>query len=122
MRPASDITAARRDKQGLTARQDALADFGVDRERIYTDHGETGRTRARRGLSQALAAVRAGDTLVVTKLDRLARSVPEAREIPDQLVGRGVKLALGGATYDRWTRWARCSSTFSPSLPNSSAT
>ena len=59
-----------------------------------------GPTRARPGLDQALAAVREGDTLVVPKLDRLARSVPDARAIADQLLERGVKLALGRALYD----------------------
>ena len=88
------------DKQDLTAQRCALVDLGVDPERIYTDHGLTGRTRARPGLDQALAAVRAGDTLVVTKLDRLARSVPDAREIADQLLAREVKLALGPTTHD----------------------
>jgi DNA invertase Pin-like site-specific DNA recombinase len=39
-----------------------------------------------------LAAVRTGDKLVVPKLDRLARSVPDARAIADELKGRGVKL------------------------------
>ena len=48
----------------------------------------------------ALAAVREGDTLVVPKLDRLARSVPDARAIADRLRERGVKLALGRALYD----------------------
>ena len=67
-----------------------MVDLGVDPEHIYTDHG----------LDQALAAVRAGDTLVVTKLDRLARSVPDAREIADQLLAREVKLALGPTTHD----------------------
>lgn len=52
------------------------------------------------GLDQALAAVRAGDTLVVPKLDRLARSVPDARDIGDTLVARGVRLSLGGSVYD----------------------
>jgi DNA invertase Pin-like site-specific DNA recombinase len=69
-------------------------------ERIYTDRGLRGRNRARPGLDQALAAVRAGDTLVVPKLDRLARSVPDARDIADSLVARGVKLALGASVYD----------------------
>jgi hypothetical protein len=59
-----------------------------------------GCTRARPGLDQALAAVRAGDTLVVPKLDRLARSVPDARAIGDSLAARGVKLSLGGEVYD----------------------
>ena len=88
------------DRQDLTAQRSALVGLGVDPERIYTDHGLTGRTRARPGLDQALAAVRAGDTLVVTKLDRLARSVPDAREIADQLRAREVKLALGPSTHD----------------------
>ena len=37
---------------------------------------------------------------MVTKLDRLARSVPDARGIADLLVERGVTLALGAAAYD----------------------
>jgi DNA invertase Pin-like site-specific DNA recombinase len=48
----------------------------------------------------AQAAVRQGDTLVVPKLDRLARSVPDARDIADALQARGVKLALGNSLYD----------------------
>ena len=54
----------------------------------------------RPGLDQALAAVRSGDTLVVPKLDRLARSVPDARNIADSLMARGVRLALGSSVYD----------------------
>jgi DNA invertase Pin-like site-specific DNA recombinase len=44
--------------------------------------------------------VRAGDTLVVPKLDRLARSIPDARDIGDTLARRGVVLSLGGRIYD----------------------
>src|SRR4030095_7736984 len=88
------------DKQDLTAQQARLRELGVAPERIYMDRGLTGTTRARPGLDQALAAVRAGDTLVVPKLDRLARSVPDARQIADALVARGVKLALGTSVYD----------------------
>lgn len=88
------------DKQDLAAQQAALLALGVGADRIYTDHGLTGTNRARPGLDQALAAVRAGDTLVVPKLDRLARSVPDARDIADGLVRRGVRLAIGTSTYD----------------------
>ena len=88
------------DRQDLTAQRGALVALGVDPQRIYTDHGLTDRTRARPGLDQALAAVHSGDTPVVTKLDRLARSVPDARDIADELRAREVKLALGPATYD----------------------
>ena len=88
------------DRQDLAAQRQALLELGVAENRIYTDHGLTGTTRARPGLDQALAAVRAGDTLVVPKLDRLARSVPDARAIADRLRERDVKLALGRALYD----------------------
>ena len=88
------------DRQDLAAQRQALLELGVAQDRIYTDHGFTGTTRARPGLDQALAAVREGDRLVVPKLDRLARSVPDARAIADRLRERGVKLALGRALYD----------------------
>jgi DNA invertase Pin-like site-specific DNA recombinase len=54
---------------------------------VYVDHGPTGTNRDRPGLREALAACREGDTLVVTKLDRLARSLPDARAIADDLDG-----------------------------------
>lgn len=88
------------DAQDLTAQRDALRALGVADERIYTDHGFTGANRVRPGLDQALAAVRAGDTLVVPKLDRLARSVPDARAIGDLLQGRGVRLQIGASVHD----------------------
>ena len=88
------------DKQDLAAQRAMLLELGVEADRIYTDRGMTGTTRARPGLDQAMAAVRAGDTLVVPKLDRLARSVPDARDIADTLVQRGIKLAIGASVYD----------------------
>lgn len=88
------------DKQDLAAQKQALLDLGVAADRVYTDKGFTGTDRARPGLDQALAAVRSGDTLVVPKLDRLARSVPDARAIGDQLAERGVKLQVGSSVHD----------------------
>ena len=88
------------DQQDLTAQRDALLGLGVEVERIYVDHGLTGTNRERPGLREALAACRAGDTLVVTKLDRLARSLPDARAIADELTTRQVSLNLGGSVYD----------------------
>ncbi|MFI0355956.1 recombinase family protein [Actinomadura sp. 9N407] len=82
-----------------TVLQDLTA-LGVPADRIYLDKGLTGTNRERPGLDQALAAVRAGDTMVVPKLDRLARPVPDARDIGDALVTRGVRLSLGGSIYD----------------------
>lgn len=86
------------DEQDLTAQQGALAAIGV--HRVYLDHGLTGTNRDRPGLREALAACRDGDTLVVTKLDRLARSLPDARAIADEITARQVRLSLGGVVYD----------------------
>ena len=88
------------DGQDLTSQRQILSELGVDENDIYTDHGMTGTNRQRPGLDQALAAVREGDSLVVTKLDRLARSVPDARAIAHQLTEKGVKLQLGASVYD----------------------
>ena len=82
------------DKQDLTAQRRALIELGVPDDRIYTDHGLTGRNRDRPGLAHALAAVGAGETLGVPKLDRLAQSVRDARAIANELEKRGVSLAL----------------------------
>ncbi len=70
------------------------------RRRHNVDHGLTGRNRDRPGLREALAACRAGDTLVVTKLDRLARSLPDARDIVEELTAADVKLNIGGSVHD----------------------
>jgi DNA invertase Pin-like site-specific DNA recombinase len=88
------------EQQDLTAQRDALATLGVSAERIYVDHGLTGTNRERPGLREALAACRAGDSLVVTKLDRLARSLPDARDIVDELTRRQVRLQIAGALHD----------------------
>lgn len=68
--------------------------------RIYVDHGLTGTNRARPGLREALTAYREGDTLVVTKLDRLARSLPDARDIVEELTTAQVTLNIGGSIHD----------------------
>ena len=88
------------DQQDLTAQRHGLIGLGVAANRIYVDHGLTGTNRERPGLREALAACREGDTLVVTKLDHLARSLPDARAITDELTARQVRLSLGGSVYD----------------------
>ena len=56
--------------------------------------------RARPGPREALAACRAGDTLVVIKLDRLARSLRGAIDIVDDLTEHEVKLSIDGSVHD----------------------
>ena len=79
---------------------DALVDLGVDRRCIHLDVGLVGADRARPGLQDALGACRAGDTLVVTKLDRLAGSVASAKDATRKLKTNGVILSVGGRASD----------------------
>lgn len=88
------------DQQDLTAQRDALAALGVPADRVYVDHGLAGTNRARPGLREAVAACRDGDTLVITKLDRLARSLPDARDLVEELTATNVKLNIGGSVHD----------------------
>jgi len=68
--------------------------------RVYADHKLTGTNREQPGLRETLAACREHDTLVVTKHDRLARPLPDARAIADELTARQIRLNLGGSVYD----------------------
>jgi hypothetical protein len=118
--PAQDrLRRVSTDAQDLTAQRDGLQALGVEPDRIYVDHGLNGTTRARPSLGEALAACRAGDTLVVTKVDRLARSLPDARDIADDLTRRSVRLNLDGPSTTRPTLLGGCCSTCSPWSPSS---
>lgn len=57
----------------------------------------------RRQLEAALEFARQGDTLVVTKLDRLARSVVHLGKIIEALEGKGVALRILGLGVDTST-------------------
>ncbi len=71
------------------AQTDALATAGC--EKTFTDHA-SGTLAKRPALDEALGYLRAGDTLVVTKLDRLGRSVRNLKQIVDDLQARHVGL------------------------------
>src|SRR3954452_21699633 len=73
--------------QILALQQDALDKAGC--ERIFTDTA-SGAKAERKGLDEALAYVRAGDTLVVWKLDRLGRSIRHLIDVIKALQERGI--------------------------------
>jgi hypothetical protein len=108
--------------QDLAAQRDGLAPLGVDEQRVHVDHGLSGTTRPRPGLPEALAASRAGDELVVTKFDRLARSLRDATDIANELAKKGVALNLGGASTTPPAPSAGSCSTSSVLLPGSKPT
>lgn len=65
----------------------------------FTDEGVTGTNRARPGLSEVPVACRAGDTLVLIILDRLAWSLRDAKDIVDELTRREDNLSIGGSIH-----------------------
>ncbi len=73
--------------QNLDLQTDALQVAGC--ERLFTDTVSGARVE-RPGLAAALAACRAGDTLMVWKLDRLGRSLPHLVETVGALGAGGV--------------------------------
>src|SRR2546423_7074125 len=73
--------------QTLALQQDALTQAGCDR--VFTDTA-SGAAAERHGLEEALSHVRAGDTFVVWKLDRLGRSLPHLIETITGLQERGI--------------------------------
>ncbi|WP_288802356.1 recombinase family protein [Corynebacterium sp. ED61] len=68
----------------------------------YTDKASGG-SRERPGLDEAMRYVRAGDQLVVTSMDRCARSLTDLYAIVDELVSKGVsvKFLKEGQIYSK---------------------
>jgi DNA invertase Pin-like site-specific DNA recombinase len=77
------------DDQNLDLQKDALTRAGC--KRILEDH-QSGAKAERPGLRAALDYARAGDTLVVWRLDRLSRSLKDLIEMITQLESRGISL------------------------------
>jgi DNA invertase Pin-like site-specific DNA recombinase len=75
------------DDQNLTLQLDALKKDGCTR--VFTDK-VGGSRQVRPGLAETLSHLRAGDTLVVWKLDRLGRSVKGLVDLVNELEARGV--------------------------------
>jgi DNA invertase Pin-like site-specific DNA recombinase len=73
--------------QHLRMQEDALKSVGCDD--IYHDIA-SGTKTARTGLDDALSHLRAGDTLVVWKLDRLGRSLKHLIETIQKLNDKGI--------------------------------
>jgi len=86
------------------AQTDALAAAGCDK--LFTEHA-SGMLARRPALDEALSYLRAGDTLVVTKLDRLGRSVRNLKQIADDLQARQVGLRAVSQGIDTTTPGGR---------------
>ena len=92
-------TSTLEQEAGLEAQQRDLTALGS--ERVFSEQASS--VGFRKGLEEALEYTRRGDTFAVTKLDRLARSVPHMWEIVKKLDERGVALRVVNLGMDTST-------------------
>ena len=93
-------------QQDVDRQEIDLIAAGVRRDDLYVDHGVSGARASRPQFDAALNALEAGDTLVVTTLDRLGRSTQNMLSFADELRGRQAALRvlnLGGGDVDTAT-------------------
>ena len=91
--------------QATDLQRDALLEAGVEPEALYEDKA-SGKSDDRPHLAACLKALRAGDTLLVWKLDRLGRDLRHLVNIVHELTERGVGLKVltgQGAAIDTTT-------------------
>ena len=77
--------------QSLNLQMDALLKEGVRKENIYTDKVSS-TVQERKSLNKLWDFVRSGDTIIVWKLDRLARSLIHFTKLMTELEAKGVKF------------------------------
>ncbi len=88
-------------KAGIEAQLKELTTAGC--EKIFSEQVSSVDMVARKKLVEALEYLRDGDTLVVTKLDRLARSVGHLMELLDVLKAKGAHLRILSMGIDTGT-------------------
>jgi DNA invertase Pin-like site-specific DNA recombinase len=88
-------------KAGIDAQIRDLTKAGC--EKLFHEQVSSVDVANREQLAQALEFVREGDTLVVTKLDRLARSVAHLLSILDALKAKGAELRILNMGIDTGT-------------------
>lgn len=76
------------ESQSLEVQEEQLLAAGC--ERIFAEKRSGRTTEGRDALADALNWVREGDVFIITRLDRLARSITDLRRIVDQLTAKGV--------------------------------
>lgn len=82
-----------RQTESLDTQREALVDAGCDPNRIYQDV-ISGTKWSRPGLDDALNYMRPNDTLVVTRLDRLGRSLVETVTTIADLAERNINVRV----------------------------
>ena len=77
--------------QNLAEQKAKLKESGVDAKSIYAEK-YTGTTTDRPQFNALMDVLKAGDTLTITKLDRLARNTREALEVIETLLNKDIAI------------------------------
>jgi DNA invertase Pin-like site-specific DNA recombinase len=94
--------------QSLDIQVQALVDAGVKEEHLYQEKVSGRKRDGRAALEEMLArGIRKGDTLVCTRLDRLARSTRDLLQIAETLEAKGVNLKVLEQPIDTTTAAGR---------------
>ena len=80
-----------KDGISLEAQEKALKEAGATK--IYTD-AFTGTKTDRPEFDKLMNKLQSGDTLIVTKLDRFARSMSQGSELVSELIDKGIKVYI----------------------------
>lgn len=80
-----------KDGNSLEAQEKALKEAGATK--IYTD-AFTGTKTDRPEFDKLMNKLQSGDTLIVTKLDRFARSMSQGSELVSELIDKGIKVYI----------------------------
>ncbi|MEE9906692.1 recombinase family protein [Brucella intermedia] len=88
--------------QNLDVQREAVLSAGVKPDNIFEEK-KSGKTTHRPALKEALRFVRKGDTFVITKIDRLARSASDLLNIVNELQAKGVALQVIDQNIDTST-------------------
>src|SRR5699024_6887261 len=78
--------------QDMESQKDRLQAEGC--ERLFVEKVTDTSTAPRKALAAMLDHVRAGDTVYITKIDRLARSIIDLNKIVEELIDRGVSIVF----------------------------
>lgn len=89
-------------KQDLTEQIDEIKSKGVSKNNIYAEK-ITGTKSNRPQWLKLMNVVKSGDEIIVTKLDRLGRSLQIILKEIDQLTAKKVTVTVGNMTFDRST-------------------
>lgn len=80
-----------KDGNSLESQIELLKSNGA--EKIYSD-SFTGTKTDRPNFNKLINKLKTGDTLIVTKLDRFARSMTQGSELVNELIKRGIKVNI----------------------------